>query len=291
MYAEMTSSEALARGNDKAHGRIRGLDSPIPTVAQLLGNNPEVMAEAAEMCVGMGADAVDINLGCPARQIVRGGGGSALMREPRTVAALVRTMAARIAKPVSVKMRAGWDDNCGNAVEIARIAEAEGARAVTVHPRTRAQAFKGSPDWEVIARVKAAVSVPVIGNGDVKTREDMLRMLESTHCDAVMVGRSALGQPWIFRKLEDPTFLDPDYETRIEVAIEHLRLIGEDKGDRRAAVEFRKHLACYLKSMPDNKFVREKMSRMDSVEGVVAVLCEYAERIRSPKHPEVAATS
>ncbi|NUN97261.1 MAG: tRNA dihydrouridine synthase DusB [Candidatus Omnitrophica bacterium] len=288
VYAEMTSSEALARGNDKAQGRIRGLDAPIPTVAQLLGNSPEVMAEAAEMCVEMGADAVDINLGCPARQIVRGGGGSALMREPETVAALVHAMTARISKPVSVKMRAGWDDNCRNAVDIARIAEGEGAKAITVHPRTRAQAFKGAANWEVIARVKEAVSVPVIGNGDVRTREDMLRMLESTRCDAVMVGRSALGQPWIFRKLEDPTFIDPDYETRIEVAIEHLRLLGQDKGDHRGAVEFRKHLACYLKSMPDNKFVREKMNRMDSVEEVVSVLREYAEGILACKRPMAA---
>jgi nifR3 family TIM-barrel protein len=279
VYAEMTSSEALIRSSDRAHARIRGLDAPIPTVAQLLGNRPEVMADAAEMCVEMGADAVDINLGCPAKQIVKGGGGSALMREPGIVAALIRGMTARISKPVSVKMRAGWDDSCRNAVEIAKIAEGEGAKAIAVHPRTRTQAFKGAAQWEVIGRVKEAVSVPVIGNGDIRTLEDANRMRSETGCDAVMVGRAALGAPWIFRKMEDPAYPDPDFETRISIAIEHLHLIGAEKGDERGAIEFRKHLACYLKSMPENKFVRERMSHLDSVAAVVDVLEEYRERV------------
>lgn len=280
VYAEMTSSEALVRDIEKARGRIRGLDAPVPTVAQLLGNRPEVMADAAEMCVEMGADAVDINLGCPAKQIVRGGGGSALMLDPELVASLVRTMVNRISKPVSVKMRAGWDANCGNAVEIARIAEAEGARAVAVHPRTRTQAFKGHANWEVIARVKESVSVPVIGNGDVKTPEDAQRMRTETGCDAVMVGRAALGAPWLFRQMENPEqFEEPDYETRIAIAIEHLKLIAEDKGDARGAIEFRKHLACYLKSMPDSRFVRAEMGRLDSVKVVIDLLTEYRDNV------------
>lgn len=279
VYAEMTSSEALVRSSDKAQMRIRGLDAPIPTVAQLLGNRPETMAVAAEMCVAMGADAVDINLGCPAKRIVRGGGGSALMREPDTIAAIVRALVRRIPKPVSVKMRAGWDDQCRNAVEVARIAEAEGARAIAVHPRTRTQAFKGFAQWDVIARVREAVSVPVIGNGDVKNRDDFERMRSTTGCDAVMVGRAALGAPWIFRQIEEDGMTAPDFETRIAVAIEHLRLLAEEKGDTRAAIEFRKHLACYLKSMPDNKFVREQMSRLDSIEKVVDILVDYRENI------------
>ncbi len=286
VYAEMTSSEALVRSNERAQLRLLGLDAPIPTVAQLLGNKPEVMAEAAAMCVELGADAVDINLGCPAKRIVRGGGGSALMREPGLVARIIHAMASRIGKPVSVKLRAGWDDNCRNAVEVAHIAETEGAKAVTVHPRTRTQAFKGQASWEVIARVKEAVSIPVIGNGDVHTRQDVLRMREVTGCEAVMVGRAALGAPWIFRCLEDPEAHPPDYESRIDIAIEHLDLLAKEKGDLRGAIEFRKHLACYLKGMPGNKFVREKMSDLDSVHAVISILQTYRQRLEAERIPE-----
>lgn len=280
VYAEMTSSEALVRSSDRAQARIRGLDAPVPTVAQLLGNRPVAMAEAAEMCVEMGADAVDINLGCPARQIVRGGGGSALMREPALVAEIIRAMVSRIRKPVSVKMRAGWDDQCRNAVEIAQIAEAEGASAIAVHPRTRTQAFKGFANWEVIARVKEVVAIPVIGNGDVGSRSDAVRMFETTGCDAVMVGRAALGHPWIFRQMEDPGYEAPDFIERIDIAIEHIHLLVEEKGDYRGAIEFRKHLACYLKSMPENKLVREQMNRLDSRESVIEVLERFKQRLR-----------
>ncbi len=287
VYAEMTSSEALVRSNERARKRILGLDAPIPTVAQLLGNTPEVMAEAAEICVAMGADAVDVNLGCPAKQIVRGGGGSALMRDPDLVARIVRAIAAQINKPVSVKMRAGWDDNCRNAVELAHIAVVEGAKAVTVHPRTRTQAFKGQASWEVIARVREEIPVPVIGNGDVRTREDVLHMRESTGCDAVMVGRAALGAPWIFRYLDEPSFTLPDFTTRIEIAIEHLGLLAEEKSDSRGTLEFRKHLACYLKGMPDNKFVRGKMSHLDSVRSVTDILQAYKQRIETRQATEL----
>jgi len=279
VYAEMTSSEALVRDSEKAHGRIRGLDAPMPTVAQLLGNDPAIMADAAEMCVEMGADAVDINLGCPAKRVVRGGGGSALMREPKLVTRLIQAMKDRIKKPVSVKMRAGWNDQCHNAVDIARMAEDAGASAVAVHPRTRSQAFKGSAKWELIGQVKAAISVPVFGNGDVHNRADADRMLQETGCDGVMVGRAALGRPWIFRMMDDPAFGDPDFETRIGVALEHVHLLAKEKGER-GVVEFRKHLACYLKTMPENKYVREKMGRMNQLSDVVEVLQAYQERLR-----------
>jgi nifR3 family TIM-barrel protein len=279
LYAEMTSSEALIRKNDKAHGRIRGLDAPVPVVAQLLGNRPEVMAQAARTCVEQGADAVDINMGCPVKRIVNGGGGSALMREPELVAKLIRAMVEAIDKPVTVKIRAGWDNGCRNAVEIAQIAEGEGAQAIAVHPRTRSQAFKGHANWEVIAKVKETVAIPVIGNGDVKTAEDVRAMKQQTGCDAVMVGRAALGQPWIFRMMEDADFVAPSYEERIDIAIEHLRLLGEEKGDY-GAIEFRKHLACYLKSMPNNKYVRERMGEISSVQAGIEVLEGFRERLR-----------
>jgi nifR3 family TIM-barrel protein len=268
--------------SDKAHKRIQGLEAPIPVVAQLLGHKPDVMADAAQLCEEQGADAVDINLGCPAKNIVKGGGGSALMKEPQTVEALIRAMTNRIGKPVTVKIRAGWDNECKNAVEIAQVAEGAGAKLIAVHPRTRAQAFKGHANWDVIRIVKESVGIPVVGNGDVKTPSDAERMRNETGCDAVMVGRAALGRPWIFKQLADPEgYREPGFEERIDIAIEHLCLIASYKGDNRGAIEFRKHLACYLKGMPHNKFIRERMSRMDSVAIVVEILEEFKERLKS----------
>ncbi|MCA9430515.1 MAG: tRNA dihydrouridine synthase DusB [Candidatus Omnitrophica bacterium] len=281
VYAEMTSSDALMYESDKAHKRLLGLGAPVPVVAQLLGHKPEVMADAAQLCEEQGADAVDINLGCPAKNIVKGRGGSALMKEPHTVEALVKAMTDRITKPVTVKIRAGWDNECRNALEIARTAEGAGAKMIAVHPRTRAQAFKGHANWDVIRVVKESVNIPVIGNGDVKTPEDAERMRRETGCDAVMVGRAALGRPWIFKQFNDPeNFREPGFEERIEIAVEHLKLIAHYKGDNRGAIEFRKHLACYLKGMPHNKFIRERMSRMESVAIVVEILEEFKERLK-----------
>lgn len=278
-YTEMASADALAYDNTKAHERLDGLDQEVPTVAQLLGRDPDLMAAAAELCEARGASAVDVNLGCPAKRIVRGGGGSALMRDPDLVARIVTAIFTRIRIPVSVKMRAGWDDQCRNAVEVAQVAVDSGAAAVTVHPRTRTQAFKGEARWEVIGRVKEAVSVPVYGNGDVRTAADAHRMKSETGCDGVMVGRAALGRPWVYGQMDSGEESEPDFDQRLAIALEHLDLLVEHKG-RRGVIEFRKHLACYLKSMPCNKFVREKMGRMEEAHQVAEVLDAYREHIQ-----------
>jgi nifR3 family TIM-barrel protein len=277
VFTEMISDQALIYGNPRTriileHGGEKG-----PLAVQIFGSNPDCMARAAEIVAGEGADIIDINMGCPTPKIVKNGEGAALMKNPELAAEIVSRVAARVNVPVTVKMRKGWDDDHVNAVELARLVEAAGAAAVTVHGRTRAQFYSGQADWDIIRRVKEAVGIPVIGNGDVRTPLDARRMLEETGCDGVMIGRASMGNPWIFSRtvhyLATGELLpEPTWEEKIRTALRHLDLLVALKGEHIGVLEMRKHAAWYLKGLRGAARLREKINRAGSVQEMRDIL-------------------
>ena len=278
------SAEGLARGEAKTRSLIDIEGEPRPIAVQLFGSRPEALAEAARQVEAIGASAVDLNLGCPARRVVRHEGGAALLKHPDLVARLVGAMRRVVAVPLTVKMRAGWDERSPSAVEIARVVEAEGADAVTVHGRTGCQQFQGAADWQPIAEVKAAVRIPVIGNGDVRTGEDAWRMRRETGCDAVMIGRGALGNPWLWRDAlawlvaegpPDDPLPPPTRQEKLEMLMEHVRLMVLYKGERRGVIEFRKHAAHYLRGVHGSKALRQKLMAFTEIAEIEQAVEKY----------------
>jgi len=248
---------------------------------QLFGREPDEMREAANQLSDAGFRFIDINMGCPAHKIVSNGEGSALMRTPEKAEKIIAATVKGSKLPVTVKCRAGWDADSVNAVDIARRAEQAGASAVTVHARTRAQMYMGRADWDVIARVKAAVSIPVIGNGDVRSAADFLAMRRETGCDGVAVGRGAQGNPWIFREilaaLRGGTCPPPSLEERIGLALRHARMQASYIGERVGVREMRKHVAWYMQGLPGCARLREQINRAQSLGEMEALLRAYAE--------------
>ena len=253
--SEMVSAKALEFGDRKTMELMELGTFARPAAVQIFGSEPDVMARAAKRAMAFSPDAVDINMGCPAPKITGPGAGSALMKTPALCGEIVASVASAVSVPVTVKMRAGWDETSVNAVEVARICERAGAAAVAVHARTRSQMYAPPADWEVIRRVKEAVKIPVIGNGDVTGAQSAALMLEKTGCDAVMVGRAALGNPWVFLQIN--AYLTescrivppPGVCERMAVMVRQIDLMCRYKGERRAMNEARKHVAWYLKGL------------------------------------------
>ncbi|MBR6767672.1 MAG: tRNA dihydrouridine synthase DusB [Clostridia bacterium] len=247
---------------------------------QLFGREPEYMAQAAKELSERGFQFFDVNFGCPAPKITGNGEGSALMREPEQIAKVVEALVKATDKPVTVKIRSGWDDDSINAPEIARICKDKGAQAIAVHARTRMQQYSGQADWSVIREVKKAVSVPVFGNGDVRSGADAKRMMEETGCDGVIIGRAAQGNPWIFREvaavLRGQPVLPPTPQERVEMALKHFALEIELYGERKALLEMRKHIAWYVFGMRGASKFRERINTMEDAEKVQDALRAFA---------------
>lgn len=255
VVGEMASCKGMVYSDRKTAELLTVTETERPMAIQLFGCEPEFVAPAIRIAERFSPDVIDLNCGCPVPKVAGNGAGSALMKNPRLFGEMVSAAVRATTLPVTVKIRRGWDENSVNAVEIARIAEECGASAVAVHGRTRNQMYSGEADWEVIADVKRAVKIPVIGNGDVDSAERCREMYEKTGCDLVMIGRAACGRPWIFREIEQnrkgEPFSAPTLAERLEIMRKHIRLLVEDKGERVGMREARMQVSHYLKGIPN----------------------------------------
>lgn len=265
VFTEMVSDMGLLYNSSKSRQIADPSGDIGPVAVQIFGSNPEAMAQAAQMVETMGAAMIDINMGCPTPKIVRNGEGAALMLNPELSRRIIRCVIAAVKVPVSIKMRKGWDEAQCNYLQMGEIAAAEGVQAITLHPRTRMQFFSGQADWQAITALKRLVPVPVIGSGDINKAEEAVRMIDETGCDAVMIGRAALGNPFIIR--ETVALLEHDHKIaaplpteKINVAIRHLDLAIQNKGESIAVREMRKHISWYTKGMPAAARLREKIN-------------------------------
>jgi tRNA-dihydrouridine synthase B len=282
--SEMVSAYGLAYGSEKTIDLLASVPEEKPLSVQIFGSDAAIMATAARHVETMGADIVDINFGCSVRKILKSGSGSALMREPRKAAEIIRAVRAAIRVPLTIKMRSGWEASGNQAFELARIAQDCGADAVTVHPRTARQGFGGCADWPLIGRIKAALHIPVIGNGDIVEPGDALRMMAGTGCDAVMVGRAAMANPQIFTRIGDllagrpPGRTSP--EDRIALMIRYLNASVSYLGEKRACFMMRGRLAWLAKGLPLAGRFRRSIRELTSHAEALQCIDAYAESLR-----------
>ncbi|MDY6268301.1 MAG: tRNA dihydrouridine synthase DusB [Selenomonadaceae bacterium] len=280
-YAEMVSSQGIHFKNERTLAMLQSEKEERPLVMQIFAATPEMAAEAAAYVEELGtADILDFNMGCPAPKIVKNGEGSALMRDPERATAILTAIRKAVKLPFTVKMRIGWDENHINVVELAKRAEAAGVDAITVHGRTREQFYRGHADWEKIGEVRRAVAIPVIANGDVRTYDDLDRIRDVTGCEAVMIGRAAQGNPWIFRQLTHylrtgERLPGPTMQERAAVIVRHLDLLLKYKGDYVGPREMRKHATWYTRGIVHGAILRDLFNKATTREDFLAILEEY----------------
>ncbi len=280
-YAEMVSSQGIHFKNERTLSMLASEPAERPLAMQIFAASPEMATEAAAYVEELGtADILDFNMGCPAPKIVKNGEGSALMRDPEHATAILTAIRKAVKMPFTVKMRIGWDESSINVVDLAKRAEAAGVDAITVHGRTREQFYRGHADWEKIGEVRRAVSIPVIANGDVRTYDDLDRIREVTGCEAVMVGRAAQGNPWIFRQLTHylrtgERLPGPTMRERAEVIVRHLDLLLKYKGDYVGPREMRKHATWYTRGIVHGAILRDLFNKATTREDFLAILAEY----------------
>ncbi len=268
--SEMVSSKGLTMG-DKKSAQLLTLGNDRPAGVQIFGDDPEIMAKAAVKCLDFNPDIIDINMGCPAPKIAMNGGGASLMKKPELAYEITKAVVQAVDIPVTVKIRKGWDEESVNAVQMAELAEKAGASAVTVHGRTRQQMYSGSVDFDIIAQVKKAVGIPVIANGDIKDEQSASIMLEKTNADAIMIGRGALGNPWVFSKInayldECRVLPEPSVTQKMTVMLKHIQKIIEYKGEYTAMREARHHAAYYTKGMRGGAKLRAEIGKLERFE-------------------------
>ena len=288
VVAEMVSDKAITYGNEKTFELLRMNDDERPISQQIFGSDVKSFVEAAKIVEEkMKPDIIDINMGCPVPKVaVKNQAGSALLKNPEKVGEIIKAVVGAVNVPVTVKIRSGWDQSSINAVEIAKIAEANGASAITVHARTRAQGYAGKADWNIIKEVVNAVDIPVVGNGDVISCYDAKKMLDETGCSAVMIGRGLLGNPWLIKECVE--YLEsgklPEvigYNEKIDMMEYHLNKLCEDKTEKQAVLEIRNHLLNYLKGLPENKEVKNQVCRCKSRLEIIKVLENYRNELKN----------
>jgi len=282
---EMISAEGLIRNQKATQRLLRSCPEERPLAVQIFGSRPEAMAEAAKIIGGFGADLVDINMGCPVRKVVQGGSGAALLKDLKKAKEIVSSVRKAIAIPLTIKIRSGWDEKNKNYLEVARMAEDCGADGLTLHGRTRAQGYAGKADWEVIARAKEHLTIPVIGNGDLTSPQAVVDFFAQTQSAGAMIGRGALGNPWIFRQalrlLDGLEPGEPSLKEKEGTIVRHLKMMLETRGEARGFKEFRKHLIWYTRGLRGAAEFRSQIPHWKTVSEMIERIQEYFQSLRN----------
>lgn len=287
VVTEMISAAGLSRNDPKTLTYLHSSPEERPLAVQIFGSDPAAMAESARIAESMGADMVDVNMGCPARKVLRGGAGGGLLREPELARDILLAVRRAITIPLTVKIRAGWSPAQPIARYLAKMAEEAGVDAVTLHPRYVTQKFTGQAQWDIIARVKESVAIPVIGNGDITTPDLALRIQKETGCDGIMIGRAAVGNPWLFREILDKSagreVRRPSLAERKAVILEHFHLLCEWVGELRAARIMRGLLVKYTRGLPNSTHFRKQFTSIRDRQTMTSTVTDYFEALERPK--------
>lgn len=270
-YSEMISAKGMYYNDEKTRLLMKKAKKETPFAVQIFGSDADIMAKVAEE-ISDSADIIDINMGCPAPKVVKNGDGSKLMQSPELIDEITRKVVEKAKVPVTIKIRKGWDKEHVNAVQIARIAEKNGISAITVHGRTREEFYSGKADWNIIKEVKDSVSIPVIGNGDIISIESANEIFEKTNCDAIMIGRASLGNPWIFEEIISGQKVNKTCEDVKKMIEKHLEMLIKEKGEYTAIREIRKHIAWYIKGFANAAEIRKRVNEIDGLEELKSMI-------------------